>query len=477
MSNRKQQDSGPGRGQRAAHRGAPDIEESHQAARDRRAHGKFLRDSVPRQAQAGWKAPHDRRDPIDLLIESNDGRLPQLIPIRFGRMLASPFTFYRGSAGLMAADLATTPASGLRVQACCDAHLLDFGGFATPERNIVFDINDLDETLPAPWEWDLKRLTASMVIAGRAIRLAETECARAALATVRSYREHMANYSAMRALEVWYETISVEDVIAVQDAKTQARMKQRLENAEERSTPEIIFPKLVEHRGDTPRIKDEPPLVFHLSAEEMPGLRTGFKEQLALYRESLPDHVRVLLDRYRLADIAFKVAGIGSVGTMCALSLFVAGDDDPLFLQIKEARPSVLEPYAGKSGYPNNGQRVVEGQRLMQSASDILLGWLRSAKGQDMYVRQLRDVKLSAIVEDMDAGMLRDYGRICAWALAKAHARSGDSASIAGYMGSSEVFDEAITEFAVEYADQAERDYRAFVRAVRKGRIKATTEA
>ena len=448
----------------------------HGAASERRAHGKFLRDRVPREAHAGWKAPRDRRDPVDLLIESNQGRLPQLIPIRFGRMMLSPFTFYRGSAGLMAADLATTAASGLRVQACGDAHLLNFGGFATPERNIVFDINDLDETLPAPWEWDLKRLTASMVVAGRAQRLSETECARAALATVRSYRQHMADYSAMRALEVWYETIGVGDVMAVQDEKTRDRLKRRLEKAEERSTPEIIFPKLVERRGDTPRIKDEPPLIFHMSAEEMPGQVTGYKEQLALYRASLPHHVQVLFDRYRLVDVAIKVVGIGSVGTMCGLGLFVAADDDPLFLQVKEARPSVLEPYAGKSVYTNNGQRVVEGQRLMQSASDIFLGWLTNAVGADMYIRQLRDAKISALVEDMDADLLRDYGKLCAWALAKGHARSGDSACIAGYMGSSEVFDEAITEFAVEYTDQAERDYRAFVKAVREGRIKATAE-
>jgi uncharacterized protein (DUF2252 family) len=453
-----------------------EIRTPHGPASERRAHGKALRDSVPREAHAGWKPPHNRRDPVDLLIESNQGRLPHLIPIRFGRMMQSPFTFYRGSAGLMAADLATTAVSGLSVQACGDAHLLNFGGFATPERNIVFDINDLDETLPAPWEWDLKRLTASMVIAGRALRLTETDCARAALGTVRSYRQHMADYSAMRALEVWYETIGAEQVMDTQDEAFRERIKQRIEKAEQRSTPEIIFPKLAEHRGDVPRIKDEPPLIFHMSAEEMPGQVTDYKEQVALYRESLPNHVRVLLDRYRLVDLAIKVVGIGSVGTACGLGLFVAADDDPLFLQIKEARPSVLEPYAGKSVFSNNGQRVVEGQRLMQSASDIFLGWLRNARGIDMYVRQLRDAKISPVVEDMDADLLRDYGKLCAWALAKAHARSGDAASIAGYMGSSELFDEAITEFAVEYADQTERDYRTFVKAVREGRIKATPE-
>lgn len=236
-----------------------------------------------------------------------------------------------------------------------------------------------------------------MVIDGCSLRLTETECAHAALTTVRSYRQHMADYSTMRALEVWYETIGVEAVMAVQDEKTRERMRQRLEKAQERSTPEVIFPKLVEHRGDAPRIKDEPPLIVHMSAEEMPGQVSGYREQMAHYRESLPNHVQVLLDRYRLVDVAVKVVGIGSVGTACGLGLFVAADDDPLFLQIKEARPSVLEPYAGKSIYSNNGQRVVEGQRLMQSASDIFLGWLRNAKGVDMHLRQLRDVKISAV--------------------------------------------------------------------------------
>lgn len=446
------------------------------ASSDRRAQGKALRDVVSRSAHAGWKAPKDRRDPIELLVESNAGRVPELIPIRFGRMMQSPFTFFRGSAGIMAADLATTAQSGLRVQACGDAHLLNFGAFATPERNVVFDINDLDETLPAPWEWDVKRLTTSVVIAGRYLRLSETECARAAMATVRSYREHLADYSSKRALEVWYETIGIDDVANNVDDTLRARVKKRVEVAEEKSAPEFVFPKLVEHRGTEPRFKDEPPLIFHPTEEQAPGITSGFREPLARYRESLPDHVRVLFDRYRLCDIAVKVVGIGSVGTMCAVGLWIAADDDPLFLQVKEARPSVLEPYAGKSVYPNHGQRVVCGQRLMQSASDIFLGWATGVNGRHVYVRQLRDVKLSAIVEDWDEETLRDYGKLCGWALAKAHARSGDAAQIAGYMGSSSAFDDAIGEFAVEYADQNERDYRAFIKAVREGRLNATSE-
>ena len=442
---------------------------------DRRAQGKALREAAPRAKHAGWKAPKDRRDPIDLLIESNEGRVLDLIPIRFGRMMQSPFTFYRGSAVVMAADLATTVQSGLHVQACGDAHLLNFGAFATPERKIVFDINDLDETLPAPWEWDIKRLTASVVIAGQYLRLSETEAARAAAATVRSYRERMTNYSSKRALEVWYETIGIEDLMEAFDDRVKARAKQRIATAEKKSSPEFVFPKLVEHRGAEPRFKDDPPLIFHPSEEMAPAVTNGYREPLERYRASLPDHVRVLLDRYHLCDMAIKVVGIGSVGTMCAIGLFIAAEDDPLFLQIKEARASVLEPYAGKSDYKNHGERVVCGQRLMQSASDIFLGWSTGENGRDVYVRQLRDVKLSAIIEDWDVDLLQEYGKACAWALAKAHARSGDAAKIAGYMGTSSEFDDAISEFAVEYADQNERDYRAFIKAIRQGRLQAIT--
>lgn len=444
------------------------------APSERRAQGKALREAVPRTAHAGWKAPKDRRDPIDLLVEGNKGRILELIPIRFGRMMQSPFTFYRGAAAVMAADLATTAKSGLRVQACGDAHLMNFGGFATPERQIVFDINDLDETLPAPWEWDVKRLTASVVIAGQYLRLSETESALAAEATVRAYREHMNNYSSMRALEVWYDKIGVEDAMAAVDEERRQVLRQRLETEREKSSPEFVFPKLVEHRGAEPRFKDDPPLIFHPSPELAPGVETGFREPLARYRASLPDHVRVLFDRYRLCDVAIKAVGIGSVGTMCGIGLFIAAEDDPLFLQVKEARASVLEPYAGKGVYENQGQRVVCGQRLMQSASDVFLGWSTGVNGRDVYVRQLRDVKISAIIEDWDASILREYGKLCAWVLAKAHARSGDAANIAGYMGSSSTFDDAICEFAVEYADQNQRDYRAFIKAIREGRLEAT---
>jgi uncharacterized protein (DUF2252 family) len=448
------------------------------SADERRAEGKALRDAVPRASHGGWKPPEDRRDPIELLIESNEGRVPQLIPIRFGRMAQSPFAYFRGSAALMAADLASTAQSGLKVQACGDAHLMNFGGFATPERNIVFDINDFDETLPAPWEWDIKRLAASVVIAANHLRLADSDAAKAATDTVCSYRERMADYASMRALEVWYDRIDLERF--VQEGRTvvdRERIRRRVEQARARSAPEQLFPKLVEHHGSMPRIKDDPPLIFHPTEEQAPGLKSGYKEAIALYRESLPEHVRVIFNRFYLCDLAIKAVGVGSVGTWCGVGLFMAADDDPIFLQVKEARASVLEPYAGKSLHQNHGERVVAGQRLMQSASDIFLGWTRGKNGRDFYLRQLRDAKISVIIDDADFNTLRNYGRVCAWALARAHARSGDAARIAGYLGSNSTFDDAICEFAVEYADQNQRDYRAFIKAVREGRINAITEA
>ena len=340
-----------------------------------------MRDATPRAAHGGWKPPKDRRDPIDLLHESNEGRIPELIPIRFGRMAQSPFAFYRGSAAVMAADLASTPTSGLRVQACGDAHLMNFGGFATPERNIFFDINDFDETLPAPWEWDVKRLTASIVIAAQHLRLPDSDAARAATDSVRSYRERMIDYASMRALDVWYDRIDLDRVLKVLKTGEQVeRVRQRVEQARRKSLPDSLFPKLVEHLGSTPRIKDEPPLIFHPTAEQAPGVATGYADALERYRKSLPEHVRTLFDRFHLFDFAIKVVGVGSVGTFCALGLFMAADDDPIFLQVKEARRSVLEPYAGKSLHGNHGERVVAGQRLMQSASDIFLGWTRGAE-------------------------------------------------------------------------------------------------
>ena len=436
---------------------------------------------MPRASRAGWKPHKGRRDPVELLSDSNAGRMPELIPIRFGRMSASPFAFYRGSAALMAADLAKTPTTGLRVQACGDAHLMNFGGFATPERNIIFDINDLDETLPAPFEWDLKRLVASVVIAAKHLEFPNSDAARVATDLVREYRERMFNYATMRALDVWYDKIDMhkyEDRTgdpAVLKLLRQ-RVAERIEAEQRKSVPDSLFPKFASHEGGRPRIKDEPPLIFHPSQEQTPGLESGYVEGIASYRETLPEHTRTLFDRFHFFDLAMKVVGVGSVGTFCAIGLFMAGDDDPLFLQVKEARASVLEPYAGKSLHPNHGQRVVVGQRIMQAATDVFLGWSRGKNGRDFYVRQLRDMKLSAIIEDWDLRILRQYSRMCAHALARAHARSGDAAMIAGYMGSGQTFDDAIGEFAFEYASQNTADYRAFVKAIRTGRIKAQVE-
>ena len=459
----------------------PEMATPYLSAGDRRAEGKALRDAVPRISHAGWKTSKGRRDPVELLSESNAGRLPELIPIRFGRMAASPFAFYRGSAALMAADLATTPNCGLRVQACGDAHLMNFGAFATPERNIVFDINDLDETLPAPFEWDLKRLAASIVIAAQHLDLRDSDAARVATDVVRAYRERMTDYASMRALDIWYDKIDMQrfedrsaDPAVMKAARR--RVEQRLQSEKRKTVPDHLYPKLVSQEGAQPRIKDEPPLIFHPSVELAPGMSSGYAQAFADYRETLPEHTRTLFDRYHFFDLAIKVVGVGSVGTVCAVALFLAADDDPLFLQIKEARASVLEPYAGKSQYANNGQRVVEGQRLMQAASDIFLGWSRGLNGKDVYVRQLRDMKFSLPLDDIEAKGLANYAGVCGWALARAHARSGDAALMAGYMGSGEVFDEAVCEFAFAYADQNRRDYRAFIQAIREGKVAVVSD-
>ncbi|RKR38624.1 DUF2252 domain-containing protein [Paraburkholderia sp. BL17N1] len=448
---------------------------------ERVADGRAIRDLVPRSSQGGWVSPAQRRDPIELLIESNERRLPSLIPIRFGRMSASPFAFYRGAAAVMAADLATTPTSGLRVQACGDAHLMNFGGFATPERNMIFDLNDFDETLPAPFEWDLKRLAASVVIAAQHLELPYGDTIRIATDLAREYRERMHDYASMRALDVWYDRIDLQkyevrssDPGIVEAARK--RIAQRIEVERRKTVPDHLYPKLVTEEGAQPRIKDEPPLIFHPTEDIAPGLQSGYAGAIASYRESLAEHVRILFDRYHLVDLALKVVGVGSVGTMCGVGLFMASDNDPLFLQVKEAKASVLEPYAGKSLHPTHGERVVAGQRIMQSASDVFLGWSRGRNEREFYIRQLRDMKMSVVIETLDTGMLRLYARMCAHALARAHARSGDAALMAGYMGSGQTFDDAITEFATEYGSQNRRDYREFIHAIREGRIQTITE-
>lgn len=444
---------------------------------DLQAMGKRLRGPCPRESLAAWKPPADRPDPLQLLQESNVGRMPDLIPIRFGRMVRTPFTFYRGAALNMAADLAATPATGLRVQACGDCHLMNFGAFATPERREIFDINDMDETLPAPWEWDVKRLAASFVLACRNVHFSEEIARDTVLACARSYRERMAEYSKMSALEVWYSSIDVKKALAtLTDEDARKRIQKRAAAARERSVLEHDFPKLAEMAGEVPRIKDNPPLIFHLSGKESENYLERAKEGFAAYRESIQEDRRWLLDRYDLKDLAMKVVGVGSVGTYCAVILLMASEGDPLFLQVKEARASVLEPYAGKSLHANHGQRVVAGYRLIQSASDIFLGWTQGNLGRHFYIRQLRDMKLGALIELFTPSLMIDYAAVCAWTLARAHARSGEPAAISGYLGKSDVFDTAIAQFATAYADQSERDHEILRKAVQSGRVDVVIE-
>ena len=445
--------------------------------KESRARGKNLREKCPRESHGFWHVPTHRGDPVRMLEESSKGRIPQLIPIRYGRMLQSPFTFYRGAAFNMAADLATTAVTGPYVQACGDCHLSNFGAFATPERRVIVDINDLDETLPAPWEWDLKRLAASMVVASRNNGHREDQARAAAQACVRSYRERMSEFSRMKVLEVWYASIELQTMIdAARDKEAKERAERRLANARERSVLEHDFPVLVDLTGDSPRIKDEPPLLFHPHDQHDEDFAQAVQRGFASYRESLPDHRRLLLDRYKLLDIAVKVVGVGSVGTACGIMLLMAGDKDPLFLQLKEARASVLEPFAGKSHYKRHGQRVVVGCQLMQAASDLFLGWTEGRIGRHFYVRQLRDMKIKPIVEVFTAPVMEQYGEMCGWTLARAHARSGDAALISGYMGKSDIMDTAVADFSVLYADQTERDHETLMQAVRAGKLEVQIE-
>lgn len=448
------------------------------ASRDQRiAAGKALRANVPRESHAGWKAPARGRDPIELLKKSNQDRLAQLVPIRYGRMLPSPFTFLRGSAGLMACDLAITPKSGLRVQACGDCHLLNFGLFATPERNLIFDINDFDETLPAPWEWDVKRLAVSFAVAARDIRLSDEEARAAAVECVQAYRKRLRELSRMSPLEVWYDRLDAQTII---DSAPNARIRKLREDLVTKARERIgdyLYPQISEEVAGRRRLIDEPPLLFHVNKELDPEQEAIVEEALKDYRSSLPDERRILFDRYSLEDIAVKAVGIGSVGTRCLVGLFFSAENHPLLLQFKQACPSVLEPYAGRSLYGNHGERVVMGQRLMQSASDIFLGWTRSRRGYHFFIRQLRDMKMSARVEEgASAEQSLLYAELCGRTLAHAHAKSGDAALISGYLGKSDVFDQAVGEFAMAYADQTEQDHAALVAAVKSGEIEALVE-
>ncbi len=444
---------------------------------DERRTGRAVRGRVPRSSHGHWEPAPGRPDPIAVLDEQNRDRVADLVPVRWGRMLASPFAFLRGAAVVMAGDLATTPVSGITVQACGDAHVANFGVFASPERILLFDVNDFDETLPGPFEWDLKRLATSAVVVARGAGRRDALGVDAARAAVRSYRRHMRRYAAMGVIDIWYDRVDADPAVrALGPALSEAR----------RDTSRAALPKLTELADDgARRIVDHPPLVTHDVGYDEAGT---FRPLMRSYGLSLDDDRRVLLDRFTLVDVARKVVGVGSVGTRCYIALLTSDVGEPLFLQVKEAEASVLAEPLGAidDGAPTptlpgaptprpgrEGRRVVDGQKIMQAASDIFLG-SASWRGRDYYVRQLRDMKGTVDLAALGAGAFVRYLELCGWTLARAHARSGPAAAIAGYVGGGDVFDDAVSRFAVAYADQTERDHALLVDAVRCGRVAAT---
>ena len=465
----------------------------HPSVAEREAAGKRCRETTPVSAHTGWAPAPDRPDPVALIEEQNLTREPDLVPVRHGRMLASPFTFYRGAAKIMAADLKDTPRAGLITQLCGDAHLSNFGVFASPERNLLFDLNDFDETLPGPFEYDVMRMSASFTIAARNNSFTGQETHEVTLASVRAYREAMRGFAQMGTLDIWYARLAEQDIVAaiqltVETSRGKAERKQakRAEkNAEKtarkaRSRDSLqALSKLAERVDGKYRIVSQPPIVIPvrelagslgLSADE---LQTAAREQLRAYRATLQDDRRHLLERFEIVDVARKVVGVGSVGTRAFIALLQGRDSgDPLFLQVKEATRSVLEDHLPKSRYRQPGERVVQGQRRMQAASDIFLGWTKGVQdNRYLYWRQLRDMKGAVVVEAMNPLGMEFYARTCGWTLARAHARSGDPIAIAAYLGKSGKFDNSITDFCERYADQNERDYQAFADAVHSGRL------
>src|SRR5262245_35813410 len=419
--------------------------------------GRSLRAKCPRSAHSKMAASRSGRDPLSLIEKSNKGRVKRLLPIRFTRMLESPFAFFRGTATVQAHDLKGTRSAGIVVQSCGDCHLMNFSVFASPERTLIFDINDFDETLPAPFEWDLKRLASSFVLASRWRDFGKKETRDASRAVVKAYREQMGKFAEMSMLDVWYARTAVDDLIDRLGKDPEARKQlNRIVESAHKQTSEAVFHKMTRDVKGRPRIMDQPPFVYHLDHSEF-NLQKDVIPFFDAYIATLPADRRVLFDRYELVDAAFKVVGVGSVGTHSYITLWMADVDDPLFLQVKQALPSVLEGLAGRSSYENNGERVVIGQRVMQSASDIFRGWTRGPQGDDFYVRQLRDQKVTPDLATTTERSLALYAKLCGQALARAHAKSGKAAEISGYLGSGKNFDHAVSDYAISYSDQVEK--------------------
>jgi uncharacterized protein (DUF2252 family) len=472
---------------RAVHRYQLDSGVGQLTPAERVVRGKAARAEVPRDSHAVFDPPSDRADPIALLEEQARSRVPELVPVRWGRMLVSPFTYYRGAALPMASDLATTPVSGIAVQACGDAHLSNFGLFGSAERRLMFDVNDFDETLPGPWEWDVKRLAASLEVAGRENQFPAKQRREIVMAAASQYRQAMRNFAGMTSLEVWYAHADIDQLRAQFNTQLQERQKKLLDKglakARTRDSMQELG-KLTRMVDGRPRIISDPPLLVPIdelipAERDRDSVEEELKGLIAKYQRTLETDRRYLLHQFEFCDMARKVVGVGSVGTRCWIILMLGRDEtDPLFLQVKEAEASVLSRFVGASRYANQGQRVVVGQRLMQAASDIFLGWQRNPEGmdgqpRDFYVRQLRDWKFSMEIALLRPEGLKMYGALCGWTLARAHARSGDRIAIAAYLGNSDVFDRAIAKFATVYADQNERDYQSLVDAVASGRITA----